>query len=88
VKISYWSKLQLSIFVPLIFSTTVHAKLGFEDAAFPEFVTSARALAMGNAYICKVDLFMGRDSDRRKDWINNHIDFSNEDHFMEVQSEK
>lgn len=36
----------------------------------------------------KVDLFMGRDSDRRKDWINNHIDFSNEDHFMEVQSEK
>ena len=36
----------------------------------------------------KVDLFMGRDSDRRKDWINNHIDFSNDDHFMEVQSEK
>lgn len=29
--------------------------LDFEDAAFPEFVTSARALAMGNAYICKVD---------------------------------
>lgn len=31
------------------------AALDFEDAAFPEFVTSARALAMGNAYINKVD---------------------------------
>jgi hypothetical protein len=31
------------------------AALNFEDHAFPEFVTSARALAMGNAYICKVD---------------------------------
>lgn len=29
--------------------------LDFEDHAFPEFVTSARALALGNAYICKVD---------------------------------
>lgn len=39
----------------MIISTKAHAKLGFEDAAFPEFITSARALAMGNAYICKVD---------------------------------
>ncbi|HXH75530.1 MAG TPA: hypothetical protein VNJ08_11225 [Bacteriovoracaceae bacterium] len=31
------------------------ATLDFEDHAFPEFVTSARALALGNAYICKVD---------------------------------
>ena len=31
------------------------SKLDFEDHAFPEFVTSARALAMGNAYINKVD---------------------------------
>lgn len=31
------------------------AALDFEDHAFPEFVTSARALAMGNAYINKVD---------------------------------
>lgn len=31
------------------------AKLDFEDHAFPEFVTSARALALGNAYINKVD---------------------------------
>jgi hypothetical protein len=31
------------------------ATLDFEDHAFPEFVTSARALAMGNAYINKVD---------------------------------
>ncbi len=34
---------------------SAHAALDFEDHAFPEFVTSARALAMGNAYICKVD---------------------------------
>lgn len=32
-----------------------YAKLDFEDHAFPELVTSARALAMGNAYINKVD---------------------------------
>lgn len=31
------------------------AALDFEDHAFPEFVTSARALAMGNAFINKVD---------------------------------
>ncbi len=35
--------------------SSVHAALDFEDHAFPEFVTSARALAMGNAYISKVD---------------------------------
>ena len=39
----------------LLHSTPTRAALDFEDAAFPEFVTSARALAMGNAYICKVD---------------------------------
>lgn len=33
----------------------VWAALDFEDHAFPELVTSARALAMGNAYINKVD---------------------------------
>ncbi len=32
-----------------------HAALDFEDAVFPEYVTSARALALGNAYINKVD---------------------------------
>lgn len=44
----------LSLF---IFFSTLPAKaaLDFEDNAFPEFVTSARALAMGNAYINKVD---------------------------------
>lgn len=31
------------------------ALLEFEDATSPEFVTSARALAMGNAYMSKVD---------------------------------
>lgn len=29
--------------------------IGFEDAIFPELATSARALAMGNAFISKVD---------------------------------
>lgn len=29
--------------------------IGFEDAVFPELATSGRALAMGNAYISKVD---------------------------------
>jgi hypothetical protein len=31
------------------------AQLDFEDHAYPELVTSARALAMGNAYLNKVD---------------------------------
>jgi hypothetical protein len=39
----------------LLVSTTGYAKLDFEDHAFPQFVTSARALAMGNAYMNKVD---------------------------------
>ncbi len=39
----------------LLASGNALAKLDFEDHAFPEFVTSARALAMGNAYINKVD---------------------------------
>lgn len=39
----------------LMSSFGVRAELDFEDHAFPEFVTSARALAMGNAYINKVD---------------------------------
>lgn len=43
-------------FLLLIWSSPqARAALDFEDAAFPEFITSARALAMGNAYICKVD---------------------------------
>lgn len=39
----------------MLVSLPVSAKLDFEDHAFPEFITSARALAMGNAYINKVD---------------------------------
>jgi hypothetical protein len=40
-----------------MFFLTLPAKaaLDFEDNAFPEFITSGRALAMGNAYINKVD---------------------------------
>lgn len=42
----------------LIFSLTVFSNafaIDFEDAIFPEFATSGRALAMGNAFISKVD---------------------------------
>lgn len=45
----------LFLFLFLIQSGLAFAKLDFEDHAFPEFVTSARALALGNAYISKVD---------------------------------
>lgn len=38
-----------------LFSTKLWALIGFEDAIFPEIVTSSRALAMGNAFLCKVD---------------------------------
>lgn len=39
----------------LLSSSPIWAALDFEDHAFPELVTSARALAMGNAFINKVD---------------------------------
>jgi hypothetical protein len=42
------------LFYLLLFSLTAKA-ISFEDGVFPEFVTSTRALAMGNAYIAKVD---------------------------------
>lgn len=38
-----------------LFSTSSYAILNFEDHAFPELITSARALALGNAFICKTD---------------------------------
>lgn len=44
----------LSLTFMLLFSFKVHA-IDFEDAVFPELVTSSRALAMGNAFIAKVD---------------------------------
>lgn len=31
----------------------------------------------------KLNLFMGKDTDRRKDWINNNIDFTTKDEFVE-----
>lgn len=37
----------------------------------------------------KVNLFLGRDTDRRKDWIENNIDFTTKDSFtQEVEREK
>ncbi len=44
-----------SVAVFLCLVSKLEAALDFEDHAFPEFVTSARALALGNAYLCKVD---------------------------------
>lgn len=43
------------IFMLLFTSSNAYALIDFEDAIFPELAPSARALAMGNAYICKVD---------------------------------
>lgn len=45
----------LSFLFSILFLSPAYAKLDFEDHAFPEFVTSARALALGNAYLNKVD---------------------------------
>lgn len=39
----------------LLINMHAFALLNFEDHAFPELVTSARALALGNAFICKTD---------------------------------
>lgn len=39
----------------MFFTLKAHAILEFEDATSPELLTSARALAMGNAYMSKVD---------------------------------
>lgn len=39
----------------LIFCSLNVFAIGFEDGIFPELITSARGLAMGNAYISKVD---------------------------------
>ena len=43
------------ILLTLFFSQFSWAILNFEDAAYPEIMTSSRALAMGNAYMNKVD---------------------------------
>lgn len=44
------------LLLSFIFSIqSAHALLYFEDASSPELITSARALAMGNAYMSKVD---------------------------------
>lgn len=50
--------MKLWLFFPLFFSLfagPLNAQLRFDDAVTPELVTSARARAMGNAFISKVD---------------------------------
>jgi hypothetical protein len=44
----------LPLIFMLFFSFNTFA-IDFEDGVFPEFITSARALAMGNAFIAKAD---------------------------------
>lgn len=46
--------IQISLLLSLFVSMSTFA-IDFEDAVFPELATSARGLAMGNAYIAKVD---------------------------------
>lgn len=48
-------KILATILICFSYLLPVQAALDFEDHAFPEFVTSARALALGNTYLCKVD---------------------------------
>lgn len=43
------------IFLIFFSSSKVFALIDFEDAIYPELAPAARALAMGNAYVCKVD---------------------------------
>lgn len=44
-------------FITLLALTSIQARaeIGFEDATTPEFAVSGRALAMGNAFVAKVD---------------------------------
>lgn len=42
-------------FIFIFIASSAFAELKFEDAAFPEILPSPRALAMGNAYLSKVD---------------------------------
>ena len=46
--------IKTSLFLSLFASINTFA-IDFEDAVFPELATSARALAMGNAYVAKAD---------------------------------
>jgi hypothetical protein len=41
--------------ITFLYSINAFAIIGFEDAIFPELATSGRALAMGNAFLSKVD---------------------------------
>ena len=45
----------LSSFLFILLISFKASAIDFEDGVFPEFVTSARALAMGNAFVSKVD---------------------------------
>lgn len=44
-----------SVIFLLVLSFYSKASVQFEDSIYPEIITSARALALGNAFMCKVD---------------------------------
>jgi hypothetical protein len=45
----------LLLFIGFLHTSSVKSAVTFSDAIFPELITSARALALGNAFLCKVD---------------------------------
>jgi len=49
------ARLAITLISFILFPIYTAWAIDFEDATFPEIATSARALAIGNAYICKVD---------------------------------
>lgn len=55
MKRSLYKTFLLNFFLILAAFSSELKAIGFEDAAFPELVVSGRALAMGNAFISRVD---------------------------------
>lgn len=69
-------------------------EMNYEQLALTTMMPSNRKLlkvVINDDEECKekVNIFLGRDSDRRKEWIENNIDFTTSDNFIEeVKSEK
>lgn len=55
MKLLLWLSSLITFLVLLLFPQSTWGLINFEDGVFPELATSGRALAMGNAYISKVD---------------------------------
>ena len=69
-------------------------EMNYEQLALTTMMPSNRKLlkvVINDDEECKekVNIFLGKDSDRRKEWIENNIDFTTSDNFIEeVKSEK